>query len=265
MNYRVMATSQPSRRRDTDGPAGNRGEAEAGGVRSIQRAFRLLECLDARRPHATLTDFVKLSGLATTTVKRQLDTLEAEDLLRRLPDGRYTHGARLVRIAVSVLHGIELHDLAEPHLADLSEETGETANFAILDDDGNAMYLRQTVSRHAIRHVSWLGRSIPTRGTAIGDALHARVGANGTVTTRKTLEPDVTAIAAPVYAPDGGIAGAISVTGPSFRIDDETAARYGARVAAHARDLTQEIGGGWPHGAAKEQETTEETEEETGS
>jgi DNA-binding IclR family transcriptional regulator len=250
-----MATSQPSRpRAAADAPG--RAEAEAGGVRSIQRAFRLLECLDARRPQATLTDFARASGLATTTVKRQLDTLEAEDILRRLPDGRYTHGSRLIRIAVAALHGVELHDLVEPHLKALSETTGETSNFAVLGDDGTAMYLRQNVSAHAIRHMSWLGRSIPSDGTAIGDALHGRVDASGVAATRKTLEPDVTAVAAPIYGAGGAIAGAISVTGPTFRIDATALARFRALVADHARALSGAIGGRWPYAAPAGPEQT---------
>lgn len=232
--------------------AAGRGDNEPGGVRSIQRAFKLLECLDAEHPHATLTDLAKASGLATTTVKRQLDTLESEDILRRLPDGRYTHGSRLIRIAVAALHSVQLHDLVEPHLKALSESTGETANFAILDDDGDALYLRQTVSAHAIRHVSWLGRSIPSRGTAIGEALHGRVEPSGVVSTRKTLEPDVTAVAAPVYAAAGAIAGAISVTGPTFRIDDAALDRFRGLVATQAREISGQLGGQWPHQSSAE-------------
>lgn len=224
-----------------------RGEGEGGNVRSIQRAFDLLECLDAVQPQASLTDFTRMTGLATTTVKRQLDTLEGQDILRRLPDGRYTHGTRLIRIAVSALQGIEPYDLVEPHLNDLSAKTGETANFGILGDDGNVLYVRQTVSAQAIRHASWLGRTFPSQGTAVGAALLGRATEAGIVSTRQTLEPDVTAVAAPVHGANGAITGAISITGPTFRIDEAALDHFERLLAAHAFALTMELGGTWPY------------------
>ena len=228
--------------------AGKQKAPETGGVRSVQRAFSLLACLDARRPKATLTDFTNLTGLATSTVQRLLHTLEGEGILRRLSDGRYTFGSGLIQIAVAALQGIELYDLAEPHLERLSQATRETANLAVLDEKGQAIYLRRSPSPLAIRHANWLGRSFPADGTAIGAALTGNVPGRGVVSTRKTIEPDVTAIAAPVYGPAGDIAGAISITGPTFRIDDGAIEDFAALVAAEARELTGQIGGIWPHG-----------------
>jgi DNA-binding IclR family transcriptional regulator len=222
---------------------------EGAGVRVVQRAFVLLECLTASSASATLTDFSKQTGLATTTVKRLLDTLEGADILRRLPDGRYTHGSRLLQISLSALGGVELYDLAERHVERLSALSGETANFGILNGDGQVLYLRQTQSPHAIRHASWLGHAFPADGTAIGAALKGKAAGAGVVTTRKTLEPDVSAVAAPIYGPGGTIAGAISVTGPTFRLDDDAIVRCEKLVAAEAAELTVRIGGLWPHGA----------------
>lgn len=220
---------------------------ESGAVRSVQRAVRLLACLGPTQPKATLTDFTNLTGLATSTVQRLLQTLEGESVLRRLPDGRYTFGTKFIRLSIAALQGIEIYELAEPYLAGLSKLTGETANFAVLDEQDQVLYLRHSASPHAIRHAGWPGRPFATRGTAIGAALTGRVDAQGIVATRKTLEPDVTAAAAPVYGHNGDIVGAISITGPTFRIDDAALARYCDILADGARRLTGEVGGSWPH------------------
>lgn len=216
-------------------------------MRVVQRAFTLLECLTASHPHATLTDFARRTGLATTTVKRLLDTLEGSDLLRRLPDGHYTHGSRFLQISLAALGGVELYNLAERHVERLSAASGETANFGILNGQGQVLYLRQTQSPHAIRHASWLGHAFPAKGTAIGAALRGKVDRNGVVTTRKTLEPDVSAVAAPIYGPGGSVAGAISVTGPTFRLDDVALQECERLVSAEAAELTARIAGVWPH------------------
>jgi len=231
-------------------PAETAETAEAsGGVRSVQRAFALVRCLTPDRPEATLTEFKQSTGLATSTVQRLLTTLEAGSILRRLPGGRYTFGSALIQVAVTALGAIELRRLVEPYLDRISSETGETANFAVLDEHGDVLYLRRTVSSHAIRHDAWLGRSIPAAKTAIGKVLTGGADARGLASTRKTIEPDVTAIAAPIYDAAGAIAGAISVTGPTFRIDDATLAAIGGVLAREAQAISKDIGGRWPHEA----------------
>ncbi len=231
---------------------GDTGDAP-GGVRSVQRAFSLLQCLTPDRPAATLTDFAQRSGLAISTVQRLLNTLEASAVLRRRADGAYTFGNVMLQIGAIALNALDLHRLVEPHLERLSRDTGETANFGILDTAGNVIYLRQTQSERALRHAGWLGRSFPAKGTAIGNALQGQVDSEGLVISRDTLEPDVTAVAAPIYGPastgETGIAGGISITGPSFRIDDTHLAVCRAHVAAEARALSASIAGHWPHAA----------------
>ena len=218
-----------------------------GGVRSVQRAFALIRCLTPDRPAASLTEFTQCAGLATSTVQRLLTTLEAGSILRRLPEGRYTFGSALIQLAVTALGAIELHGIAEPHLDRISSETGETANFAVLDEKGDVLYLRRSLSSHAIRHDTWLGRPIPAAGTAIGAALTGGVDAHGLASTRETIEPDVTAIAAPIYDASGEIAGAISITGPTFRIDDASLAGFGTVLVREAQAIGSQIGGPWPH------------------
>jgi urocanate hydratase len=72
---------------------------------------------------------------------------------------------------------------------------------------------------------------------AVGKVLGDEVPESGYVAERDRLEPDVTAIVAPIrYA--GGVAGALSVLGPTYRIDDATMHHYGQIVAAEGRALS---------------------------
>ena len=247
-----------TKNRDADPATANLSGDGAGGVRSVQRAFSLLQCLTAERPATTLTEFAQGTGLAISTVQRLLTTLEANAVLRRLLGGEYTFGSTLQQIAVIALGSQQLHQIVERHLDRLSVETGETANFAVLDEAGQVFYLRQTLSNRTLRHAGWLGRAFPAKGTAIGGALTGQVDEEGLVSTRDTLEPDVTAVAAPIYGPAetgaSTIVGAISVTGPSFRIDDSALASCRDLVAKEARELTASIGGQWPAPSAQPSE-----------
>jgi DNA-binding IclR family transcriptional regulator len=222
-------------------------DAEPGSVRSVRRACALLANLDPTGPHPTLTDFTNRTGLATSTVQRLLGTLESEAMLRRSPDGRYACGPRLMQIAVAALQGMEIYVLAEDHLDNLSRATGETANFAILGEGDHFIYLRQALSPRTIRHANWLGRALPMQGTANGAALTGAVDGRGLAWRRKTIEPDVTAIAAPVIGPGGERVGALSITGPTYRIDDDALAAFAGHLSAEARAFTRQIGGRWPY------------------
>jgi len=232
---------------DTETPDDAPAASSPNGVRSVQRAFALIRCFTTQHPEATLTELTQRTGLATSTVQRLLTTLEAASVLRRLPDGRYTFGSALLQVAVAALGSVELHSLVEPYLKRISSETGETANFAILDENGDVVYLRRTLSSQAIRYENWLGRTIPAIGTAIGAALTGLADENGLAIALKTIEPDVTAIAAPIHGLADEIVGAISITGPTFRIGDAALAEYGAVLAREARAISAQIGGHWPY------------------
>jgi urocanate hydratase len=57
------------------------------------------------------------------------------------------------------------------------------------------------------------------------------------------MEPDITAIAAPVRRP-GGIIAAINLLGPTYRIDEDTAHGYGRIVSAEAAVIGGLLGAG---------------------
>ncbi|WP_197435786.1 IclR family transcriptional regulator [Agrobacterium vitis] len=230
-----------------DQKKGQVGERDGAGqdratVRSVERAFDILGCFSAEHKTITLTEAARAVGLPLSTVSRLLGTLEASQFVRRLADGRYMPGGRLLRIGVVALHGVELYDVSEEYLERLASLTGESANLAIPANEGQVLYLRQVASRHSVRHDNWIGRSVPLEGTAIGDAVSGRVNAEGFSIKHATLEPDVTAVAAPVYGADGQIIAALSITSPSYRVDDTFIARAGEWLVKEARDLSSHLG-----------------------
>ena len=96
---------------------------------------------------------------------------------------------------------------------------------------------------HAIRHTSWVGRAIELEDLAVGAALRGDVPAAGYVAQRDRLEPDVTAIAAPIRWPAGSSA-ALNLLGPTYRIDEATMQQYGA-IVAHEAAAIGALGAPW--------------------
>lgn len=211
-------------------------------VRAVQRAFELLALLGAGQEGTTLSDLARDSHLPVSTVARLLATLEQTGFIRRNAAGRYGPGTKLMQVGLASLRSFNVYDLAEPHLRRLSETSGETANLAVRADAGHAIYLRQVVSPRSIHHASWLGLMLPLRKTAVGAALLGEIDETGYSARRGSFDPDVTAIAAPVYGPTGEIVAALSVTGPLFRITERDVARFGTLVAKEAQRVSVELG-----------------------
>jgi DNA-binding IclR family transcriptional regulator len=75
--------------------------------------------------------------------------------------------------------------------------------------------------------------------SALGLALR---GAAAPVVRRDAVEPGVTAVAAPVRGPAGDIVAALSVTGPTYRLDAAAVAAAAAAVEPAAAALSHALG-----------------------
>lgn len=207
-------------------------------VRSVQRAYAILAVFGADLPSASMTQVSRLTGLPVSTVSRLLATLESLDFVRRDAAGLYSLGLRMLQLGIAARHSFNFIELAEPFLASLNEATGENANLAVQFDARQFTYVRQLMSRHPIRHASWAGRLLPMQDSANGAALSGKVGAEGYALTHKTVEPDVCAVAAPIFDDGGTIVASIGVTGPVYRIPERKLREFGALVADAAAKIS---------------------------
>ena len=212
-------------------------------VRSVHRAYSILAAFGPELPRASLSQLARQSELPTTTVSRLLATLESLGFVRRHDDGTYGLGVRLLQLGFAARETFDIIDLAEPLLAEINRISGENTNLGVRRDEETFTYIRQLVTRHPVRHASWVGRTQPIIGTANGAALRGEVGPSGYVSTRRTIEPDISAVAAPVRGPGGEIIASISVTAPTYRTTDDQLAEYGRLVVDAAARLSHMLGG----------------------
>ncbi|GAA4233688.1 IclR family transcriptional regulator [Actinomadura meridiana] len=210
-------------------------------TRTVERALTLLVEV-ATNDGLGLVDLARRVNLSPATASRLLRTLEATEFVRRDDDGAYHGASRLIQVAVTFMGSVPLYRVAEPHLAALRDEAGESAYLGVAGPQETVLYARMAESDKSIRHSGWLGRTVPMKDTAIGTALLDRCGEQGYVTASHALEDGVTAIAAPVHRADGGVAAAISVVGPTFRISDEQVEVIGKLVVARAQTMSRELG-----------------------
>src|ERR1700733_4966733 len=199
------------------------------GTRTVERALTLLASVAERG--GTLSQLARAAELSPSTASRLLATLAAAEMVRRDDHGHYQAGTRLRQLAAATLREDPLYELAGPHLEALAGETGETANLAVGADEERVVYLRQFAGPKLVQTAGWAGRTIPRRGTALGDAMRGAVNGHGYVAREGAVEPDVTSIAA-----------GLSVLVPSYRVSRRRIERCGEAVARHAAELSRSLG-----------------------
>lgn len=209
-------------------------------TRTVERALALLSEVCTREA-VTLTECARQTALPASTALRLLRTLETAGFVTRDEAGSFRAGPVMTSLGATALGRNELARLAAPALDRIGAQTKESAYLSVRGVNDTAIYIAVVEGTHAVRHTSWIGRTVPMEGLAVGRVLSGDVPDIGYVAGRDRMEPDVTAIVAPLRFP-GGIAGALSVLGPTYRIEETTMHAYGRIVADEAAALSALLG-----------------------
>jgi urocanate hydratase len=220
----------------------------------VERALGLLaEVCSAQA--LSLADCARRADLSPSTALRLLRTLESAEFVARDTRGYFHAGPRLIQLGAAALGRESLVRMAEPSLHRMVAISGESAYISVLGPGDTALYVGMVEGTYAVRHASRIGRTVPLEGTAVGEALRGEVPDAGYVVRASAVEDGVAAIAAPIRRP-AGIAGALSLVGPAYRIDDERSRAFGALVAREARAIAARYGVD-PEWAAEAAETAD--------
>lgn len=205
--------------------------ASQGGVESVDRALTLVKCCVEADGPLSLADLFNRSGFYKSTILRLAVSLESFGYLHRRGDGRFVPGAELARMARIASLRIDLGSIVRPALKTLAVETCETASLYVRRGD-----LRECLFRHepdrAIRHSVTEGSQFPLTGGASAHIINAWTGrhrddASGDLPhDARSLgerDPEVAAIAVPVFGSDGMFFAALSVSGLVTRFADGAA------------------------------------------
>ena len=246
------------------------GQPSTARVASAQRSLAILEVL-AEEPTLGTNEIARRLGTSASTTSRQLATLVEAGLVEHVPaTGRYRLGIRLVALATSVLARLDVRAIAHPHLEALAAELGETATLSV-PADPDAITVDVVRSPRYIADGSQLGRPSIAHASAAGKVMLAFDGVRAapelqaytprTITDPSELEAEVervrrrgwadafaereiglNAIAAPVWASDGALAGIIALQGPIPRFG-RAAARTALPVLRERADaISTELG-----------------------
>jgi IclR family acetate operon transcriptional repressor len=247
-----------------------------GGVQSIERALDLLECLAHSSTWMGISELSASTGQPVGTVHRLLQTLMARDYaVRDSRTRRYALGPAFRMLAGADLLTPDWNEIAMPFLHELVEISGETANLAVLERD-RAVYMAQAQPSRMVRMFTELGNRVPLHCTGCGKVLLAYqpekvvdsiIATTGLPAfTEKTItdpeqfrqelatirqrgyaidngeqEEGVRCLAVPVYGTDGKVIAAISISGPSSRLDSSRIPALVPQLKRISAALTAEL------------------------
>lgn len=143
------------------------------GIEALSRGLKVLELFSPKRPTLRLNEIVEMSGLHKTTAFRILKTLEAEGYLELEPsDGSYRPGLKALSLGFTALSGLDLREIARPHLSQLAQDTDLTTSLSVLNQL-EIIYLERIRNRRIVNVMLGPGARVPAHCTSMGKVLLA--------------------------------------------------------------------------------------------
>ena len=239
----------------------------------MARALSLLDALADSESGLGVNELARRIGVNASTASRLLRTLESGRLVERAPGGPYRLGLRLVALSDRVLTQLDVRQRARPLLARLVAETGETATLSV-SGGGEAITVDFVPSPSSVVSMARVGRPSVPHATAVGKVMLAYGGGDPqtaaaplTAFTDRTItdpgvlaaeleavrehgyaeavgerEPDLGALAAPVFGRHGELAAILGLQGPMARLPAATRRALRAPLLAVAGDLSGLLG-----------------------
>jgi IclR family acetate operon transcriptional repressor len=241
-------------------------------VAAVERSLRVLEELASSGGELGTNELARRTGVNASSVSRLLATLSSRGYVDHVEDtGRYRLGLRLLQLGNVVLAGLDVRELARPHLEELTQETGETATLSVPGEQ-DAVTVDFVQSGASVQSVARLGRPSVAHATAAGKVLLAfgevrlpsgrlqrftprtitdprklataveRVRSGGWAEAAGERERDLNAIAAPVFGAERRLAGIVGLQGPEGRFDREARRIAVEPLLRHTRALSEALG-----------------------
>lgn len=140
-------------------------------VEGLSKGLRLIEAFDEEHPRLTATQAAARCGITRTAARRHLLTLV--HLGYASTDGKlFWLAPRVMRLGESFLGAARLPRLVQPFIQQLSQRTGETVNFSVLDAH-EVLYLARSNSPRLISVGFHAGARAPAHVVAPGVVLAA--------------------------------------------------------------------------------------------
>jgi len=224
-------------------------------VKALEKTVAIVDLLERRRG-ARLGTVAEELSMHKSTVHNHLSTLREHEYV--VKDGsEYRLSLQFLTVGGVLRNDVDLYEVAKPKLDDLAAETGELVTLAT-EERGLAVVLYRAKGTQAVEIDTHVGSEVPLHSSGLGKAILANLpderveailaerglpaATPNTITDEATLYEDLEAtvtrgyayddeerwrglrcVSAPIRSDDGAVRGAVSLSGPKSRIDNEAA------------------------------------------
>ncbi|MGO1183599.1 MAG: IclR family transcriptional regulator [Micrococcaceae bacterium] len=243
------------------GPTPPEANSHSDSVRSISRAFEILQHFDKDNPHRHVRDLARLTKIPRTTVLRILSTLEGYGFVQQIAESTYQVGPGALRWFQVVQDAWSVTEEALDVVRALRDETGESANIYVRQGT-KRVSIGQAEGSRTVRSVVRMGVPLPLTAGSSGvilleDAPVEVVSillesgevsrseheeklnyyrSNGFALSHGERESGASSLSFPVRCENGAVV-ALSLSGPTSRFDEENVRNYLEVVRIHAQKL----------------------------
>jgi DNA-binding IclR family transcriptional regulator len=244
---------------------------------TVGKALDILEVIARNCDGISLSELAEVTKLNRTTVHRILSVLvDRRYIHQQGKKGKYTLGLKFIQYGKLNNTAALIKDKALPYLQRLCNEISETVNIAVLDGV-EAVGIAIVASDRILQVVPTLPSKFPLHCTSLGKVLLANLPddeidrmieviglasfTENTVTDGDRLKKElkvarregyaidneeyllwIRSVAAPVRGEDGTVIAAISLVGPTVRIDKARMAQLVPLAKSYALEISRSLG-----------------------
>lgn len=223
-----------------------------GGVIAVARALQVMEAFRIGERQLPLAELSRRTGLHNTTVLRLARTLAQSDFMVQSEDGQWRLGPAAGWLGARYQAGFDIHNVVEPTLRALSQQTRESASFYVREGQERACISR-VEGPQSVRHHVRIGMRLPLTLGAPGRVILAFSGEPGRIyedirrqgyhVSMGEREPQVSSVAAPVFGLNWKLLGSMCISGPTSRLDHQQLESMAQTVMDAANSLSYALAG----------------------
>lgn len=245
-------------------------------IGSVIKAFEVIELLSTIDSELGVTEISNHLDFGVSATYHLLATLHMLRIIEQdTTTKKYRLGLRLCQIGEKAKEQNQLINYIRPYLKRIRDFTGETTNLTVLDNR-DIIYVAQEESGKLVRMFTKLGARVPLYCSAAGKVLLAYQPAGRreaifeqlsfqkfterTIATSHSLrreldqiiksgfgcddeerELGVSCYAVPVFGFEGKVIAAISISGPTMRLDESVRVKYIEYLLAITKEISDDL------------------------
>lgn len=245
---------------------------------AAKAALEMLELMTKDSRSYSLSEIVDKLGITTNSAFRIFKELELKGyVIKDSTTSSYELTPKIYYLGNSIKNRISFVKAAQPYMKQIKRFTKETVLLTKFDTNNDTLVVDQLESAEPIKFMSTVGVSYDSYCSAMGKAMLSTLDeeeladylcthelakkTESTITNREKLIQELfsirlsqvaydrgenleglTCIASPVFSSFGNLAGAIGISGLSFRMPAEQIEEYSAFIKDQAKQLSNTLG-----------------------